>query len=552
MILFSTLSPSVGLIDAGELIFGIDYLNILHPPGYPFFTLLGKVFFLFLPFLSPAFKGNLFSFFIGFLAIIILYLLIKKITNDKLISLIFITTFSLSNLFWSIINEIEVYSLTVFLMVFICYLFLKSEKINITCFLFYILGIALTHHLMILAIVLPILIYFFLTKKKKIIIFLIFLFLGFSLYFYLPIRASLKPIFNWGNPKDFLHFFWHISGRQYRVWFFSLPLEEVIRNFLKEINFLLKEMLYFYFLLSFWGIYFLFKKNKNFAFVLIFTAIIGILNAVNYSIPDIQPYYLPTYIPLIIFSANGFNNVKIFSQKIVKNVFFILTFLLLIIFNYPKNNKRNYYLVEDFTFNILQSLPENSLVITDWWDFYSPSLYLRYLKKFRQDLIIIDKELLRRTFYLDYLKKVYPNFMHTVEKELKEYEKYLYQFEYGKLKDNLGIQEAYLKLLAKFIENKKEKTYLVYLNLKDYDLKSLLINKKLIPYFLTFQIKDTWEYKYFDFNNLKYRKPKKILNERENLIIDYYKRMINANIYFLEKLNQKEKIEELRKLLLKF
>lgn len=552
MILFSTLSPSVGLIDAGELIFGIEYLNILHPTGYPFFTLLGKAFFLSLPFLPPAFKGNLFSFFIGFLAIIILYFLIKKITNDKLISLIFTTIFAFSNLFWSIVNEIEVYSLVVFLIVLICYLFLKSEKINITYFLFYILGISLTHHLMILAIILPILIYFFLTEKKKIAILSIFLFLGFSFYLYLPIRASLKPLFNWGNPKDFLRFFWHISGKQYRIWSFSLPIGEVIRNFFKEINFLLKEMLYFYFLLSFLGIYFLFKKNKNFALILIFTIIIGILNAVNYEIPDIQPYYLPTFIPLIIFSSEGFVNVKVFCQKIIKSAFLVLTFLLLIILNYQNNNKRNYYLAEDFTFNILQSLPENALVITDWWDFYSPSLYFRYLKKVRQDLIIIDKELLRRTFYLEYLKKVYSNFMSTVEKELKEYEKYLYQFEYGKLKDNLGIQRAYVKLLEKFIENKKEKAFLVYLNLRDYDLKALLINKKLIPYFLAFQIKDTGEYEYYDFNNLKYRRPQKILDERENLIIDYYKRMINLNIYFLEKSNQKEKIEELKKILLKF
>ncbi|MCX7837565.1 MAG: DUF2723 domain-containing protein [candidate division WOR-3 bacterium] len=549
LILFSTLSPTVGLIDSGEIIFSIHYLNILHPTGYPLFTLLGKVFFL-LPFSEPAFKGNLFSFLVGFGAIILLYFLIKEITKDKIVSLIYLTLFSFSNLFWSIVNEIEVYSLTTFFLILLIYLFLKREKNNFL-FIAYILGIALTHHLMLLSIILPIFFYFIL-KRKKLLPFIFLFLLGISLYFYLLIRANSEPLFNWGNPKDILRLFWHISGRQYRVWSFSLPFNEVIKNFLSEISFLIKEMLYLYFFLAILGIYLLLKKNLELAIILILTISIGILNSINYSIPDIQPYYLPAFIPLIIFSSYGFLNIKIFSKKIIKLAFFFITFLILLIFNYQKNNKRDFYLAYDFVYNILKSLPENSLILTDWWDFYSPSLYFRYLKNFRKDLIIIDKELLRRTFYLDYLRKVYPDLTNRVKKELEEYEKYLYQFEYNRLKDNFGIQRAYINLLYSFIENKKERAYLIYLNLNDYDLKSVLLNKKLVPYFLALQIKDTLEYEYYEFKNFRYRKPNKILDERENLILDYYIKMINANIYFLEKIGEKEKIKEIREILKKF
>ncbi|MEO0130116.1 MAG: DUF2723 domain-containing protein [candidate division WOR-3 bacterium] len=551
LILFSTLSPTVGLIDSGEIIFGINYLNILHPTGYPLFTLLGKVF-SFLLFLEPAFKGNLFSFLLGFSTIILLYFLIKEITQDKIVSLIYITLFSFNNLFWPIVNEIEVYSLTAFFLVLLIYLFLKKEEKNIFLFTAYVLGISLTHHLMLLSIVLPMIIYFLLKRKREFFLFIIFFLIGFSLYFYLLIRANSDPIFNWGNPKDFLRLFWHISGRQYRVWSFSLSFNEVIRNFINEISFIIKEMIYIYFLFAIIGIYLLFQKNRELGIILIITIIIGILNSINYSIPDIQPYYLPAFISLIIFSSYGFSHIKIFSQKIIKLLIFFITFLILIISNYQKNNKKDFYLAYDFTYNILKSLPKNSLVITDWWDFYSPSLYFRYLKDFRKDLVIIDKELLRRTFYLDYLRKVYPDLISNVEKELKDYEKYLYQFEYNKLKDPLGIQNAYINLLVSFVENKKDNAYLVYLNLNDPDLKIFLINKKIIPYFLTFQIKDTLEYQYYDFKNLYYRKPKKILDERENLIIDYYKKMINANIYFLEKMKEKEKINEFKEILKRF
>ena len=38
-----TLSPTVGLIDSGELAAGCYLLNIVHPTGYPLYTMLGRI-----------------------------------------------------------------------------------------------------------------------------------------------------------------------------------------------------------------------------------------------------------------------------------------------------------------------------------------------------------------------------------------------------------------------------------------------------------------------------------------------------------------------------
>ena len=40
---FFTLAPRVGLIDSGELAMGCHFLNILHPTGYPLYTVLGRL-----------------------------------------------------------------------------------------------------------------------------------------------------------------------------------------------------------------------------------------------------------------------------------------------------------------------------------------------------------------------------------------------------------------------------------------------------------------------------------------------------------------------------
>ncbi|HUP27289.1 MAG TPA: DUF2723 domain-containing protein, partial [Chloroflexia bacterium] len=42
-IYFSTVSPTVNLIDSGELITAVWGPGIAHPPGYPLYTLLGYV-----------------------------------------------------------------------------------------------------------------------------------------------------------------------------------------------------------------------------------------------------------------------------------------------------------------------------------------------------------------------------------------------------------------------------------------------------------------------------------------------------------------------------
>ena len=44
LVLFSTVQPSVSFWDCGEFIASGYYLQVPHPPGAPFFLLLGKIF----------------------------------------------------------------------------------------------------------------------------------------------------------------------------------------------------------------------------------------------------------------------------------------------------------------------------------------------------------------------------------------------------------------------------------------------------------------------------------------------------------------------------
>ena len=63
----SALCPGISLGDAGELISASYTLGIAHPPGYPVYTLLGKLF-TFLPFGTIAGRINLMTAILGALA----------------------------------------------------------------------------------------------------------------------------------------------------------------------------------------------------------------------------------------------------------------------------------------------------------------------------------------------------------------------------------------------------------------------------------------------------------------------------------------------------
>ena len=72
--------------------------------------------------------------------------------------------------------------------------------------------------------------------------------------------------------------------------------------------------------------------------------------------------------------------------------------------------------------DIMDQMEPGSLVIIENWDFYSPWLYLRYAEDRFQDRIMLDKELMRRSWYIDFIKRMYPGLY---ERSRTEFESFL-------------------------------------------------------------------------------------------------------------------------------
>lgn len=495
-----------------------------------------------LPIADFAQRVNFLSALFSSFSVLFFFLFLLRCQKDLPIAFSLSFLYAFSPLIWSISNEAEVYSLTALFFALILYLSTHWEKRNVPLLIAFFFGLAFTNHMMVISLFLSFLLFLFHRWGKISFPLLLFFLFGLSLYLFLPIRSSLSPLFNWGNPKDLTRFLWHITGKQYQVWMFSAALPELSSNFKQGISLLSQNTLFLFFPLSLLGIFFAWRREKNLSLLFLLLFLLSFFYAVNYTIPDIQPYYLPTFISLLYFLSFTLKRLK---EKVKFSSKVYLFFLPLpIIFNFSNANKNSYYFALDFTRNAFLSAPDSAIILTNWWDFYAPSFYLQNVLEERKDLIIIDKELLRRSWYYDYLKKAYPEILKKSDRELSDFLFYLHQFEYGNLKDTLGIQKSFIQLIKSFFgKNLQRRHFFLSLPSLDYDLPQILEGSKVIPYGILFEIRGDTVYQPFDYQRLNYRPPKKKLEHRERVILNYYQFVAQERLKYLKTLGKEEGVE---------
>ena len=140
-----TLAPTASFWDAGEFIAVAHGLQVNHPPGAPFYSILGRIFSMFMPTEYIAVSINFISALGSALTIMLLYLIIVRLVRewkgdvsefslmDKIGmyggALVGSLTFAVSDTFWFNAVEAEVYALSMFFTAIVVWLALKwSER----------------------------------------------------------------------------------------------------------------------------------------------------------------------------------------------------------------------------------------------------------------------------------------------------------------------------------------------------------------------------------------------------------------------------------------
>ncbi|MBP9583579.1 MAG: DUF2723 domain-containing protein [Ignavibacterium sp.] len=554
-----TIAPSVIEIDTGELATVQCTLGIAHPTGYPIYTMLGYLFSLLpLPF-SKIFQMNLLAAIYCAAAVTIFSITVKLVLdnlntfqfnkikkektkkkkqsdkskvvsihstfvlsdNVKIIAAVFSGLFlALSKTFWFQSTSVEVYSLHLLLITIVIFVLIKAflffdfEKSISKYWIVFAVTLALgfSNHMTTLLIIPGVAyLYFakngFNTKSIKQIIFMLLIFFPILIliYSYLPIRASQNPLMNWGNPTDWEHIIRHISGQQYQVWLFSSS-EAAAKQFNYFIENLPKEFSLTLIIVIVGLIVSFIYARKFFIFNMI-VFLSTVLYSINYDINDIDSYFLLAYISLAFFAVFGIVQVITFAvrnkMKIIIPISILILFLGLQFYsNYDQVNQKNNFIYEDYTKVLLNSLPKNSIVFSYQWDYFiSAAYYFQLVENFRKDVTVIDKELLRRSWYYNQLETNHPNLLKGIKPEVEQFIEALKPFE-REQKDktnNQLLESLYRKIMTGLIStNIIKHDYFIAPELVNGEMKrgefQLPEGYTLVPYLFLFKVVNTGDY----------------------------------------------------------
>src|SRR5690606_13513310 len=181
--------------------------------------------------------------------------------------------------------------------------------------------------------------------------------------------------------------------------------------------------------------------------------IITVGYSINYSIHDLESYYLLAYISGGIMACFAirwiFDFVELFQKQPHIGWATLSIPVFMIFVNFSHVNQKENYQYADFTQAVLNSPEPGAVIFSRRWDtFVSPAYYFQHVGHLRSDVLIIDKELMRRSWYFDQLHRLRPEIMESVKGETDEFIKALMPFERGQ-KFNPGlIQEKFTQLIT--------------------------------------------------------------------------------------------------------
>jgi len=529
-----TLAPTVTLTDSGELIVAAYELGVAHPPGTPLWVMLAHLASL-VPVGSVAVRINFSSAVFAALACAMLTLVVAELIvtascfaaprrrnravrhSSNIESsntggfLMFAPAvgagllMAFSRTLWAYATITEVYALNALLVLLVFFLVVRWRRriietrtdssatvtmhdawIYAAAFVF---GLAIGVHHVTVALTLPaiaVVVYRtegwkLFTSRRLLYAALISISALILVYSYLPWAASRSPAMNWGNPRSLQEIWWHITGRQYQVFFSFSPATmgaqfvEFCRMALREFGFAWLPLTLFLAVTGFASAY---KRDRTAFWFLVLILLADLAYSLSYEIAeDKDAYYLPAFISIAIAAGLGIRWLiqlaasrpsPMWRPYVAAAAAIVLTSTTAFAGNWPFNNRRHYFIADDYVENLFSTIAPNGLLLTQDWQVASPMLYAQEIEQRRREVKVVDINLLRRSWYFDYLKHAHPGLMDRSREKIDPYVELLKQWErdpaaFDRSQDlTQRISTAFLDMIQSIVRN-EIKTAPVYI-----------------------------------------------------------------------------------------
>ena len=426
MIYTRTLAPTItwrnGGSDSGDLVTAAINLGVPHPTGYPLYTMVAHLFTA-VPWGEPARNVNLFSAATAALAVgTVFFAAHQLVVAQEGISAVAALApawaaaglCAFGELLWSQATIAEVYSLNALLVgTLLAALSFSSRARPYALALLF--GLCLAHHITIVFL-LPALwpyapaIRRRLTLRRSLQIGLCLL-PGLLAYLYIPIRAAVHPVPNWGQADNLSGLVWLVSGVAYRGYLTVLSPAHLLQRLSAWAGIWVRDFGVIGLALAMLGLWRGLETNRRFTLLgLTYVGLIS-LYAMLYVTSDSYLYLIPAALVVASWLARGAATVLCELQRLAKSDLYrrlatvtcilILAIqpLISIISRFPSMDLSTDDQAYRFADRVLEVAAPNAIVVSNGDAQTFPLWYVRYGLGKRPDVTVVDRKLLAFDWY---------------------------------------------------------------------------------------------------------------------------------------------------------
>ena len=431
--------------DGGDLAAAVAVGGIPHPPGYPTYLLLGRLFAA-LPVGDVAFRLNLMSaacaaMAVGLVFVIVVLIVVCICGEDSLLVLgaaaAAALVFAFSPVFWSQAVITEVYALNALFVALVLLLALRPRTSPVL--ISFVLGLGLGNHLSLLLLaptallvrlpapwVRPLSLG---ASMKRIASCGLAIASGLAVYLVLPLRAASNPLVNWGDARTLDRFWWLVSGGPYRPYVFGLPIADLPGRLSAWAALLVQQFGWIGIALALFGLWDMLaagraKKDGRVAWALLLLVGLYSLYALGYHTADSYILLIPVYLVAALWLGRGLYTAvtavllwaagqKWWSGATQR---FLLVLAAVVLFLLPmaqyQANQAAADLsgdrtARDYVDQALAVLPISAMVVTGS-DEHTFALWYGQATRERGDVLVVDRDLTQFRWYRDLLRQRSP------------------------------------------------------------------------------------------------------------------------------------------------
>jgi hypothetical protein len=239
--------------------------------------------------------------------------------------------------------------------------------------------------------------------------------IGASTFLYLPLRATMQPRANWGDPVTFERFWQLVTAQQYHHLAQGVAVEGWLARLGAGMVQVSEQLGYLGLLPTLVGASLLWYKNRGGLGYLLSLISLTLLFRTSYPAEGNLVYLMPALYAMALLMGVGLaSGLTIVQSRHGNRALALLTLLLVALFSWrtitiaPQQDLSHDYSATLFAEELLSTLPPNAIIVSER-DESTFSLWYQQALGQRQDIVVIDSRLLFYDWYQHNLRHHHPD-----------------------------------------------------------------------------------------------------------------------------------------------